>query len=199
MADTYQSYSHLCDHEQEDVDFRVVVVERGSPAVLAPHGGGIEPGTSEIAREVAGDDLSLYLFEGLKLDGNAVLHITSHRFEEPRCIALVERAESAVAIHGCQDRPGSASVVFVGGGDEELRGQLIDQLTRAGFPAEVDTTLSGTHGENVCNRAKRQGAQLEITEGARLKMFRSLKRDGRNQKHGPFFLFCEALRSVVSS
>ncbi len=35
-------------------------------AVMAPHGGGIEPGTSEIANRVAGDEHAYYSFEGLK-------------------------------------------------------------------------------------------------------------------------------------
>jgi phage replication-related protein YjqB (UPF0714/DUF867 family) len=44
-------------------------------AILAPHGGGIEPGTSELAEAVAGEGLSFYAFEGLKRSGNAVLHV----------------------------------------------------------------------------------------------------------------------------
>jgi phage replication-related protein YjqB (UPF0714/DUF867 family) len=52
-------------------------------AVIAPHGGGIEPGTSELATAIAGDDFSLYLFEGLKSAGNGELHITSTNFDEP--------------------------------------------------------------------------------------------------------------------
>ncbi len=64
--DTYSSYVELSAAELEGVDYRVLAQSRSTIVVLAPHGGGIEPGTSEIAWEVAGGEFSLYLFEGLK-------------------------------------------------------------------------------------------------------------------------------------
>ena len=137
MADKYESFTELCSAETEGDDFEVVLFDLGPLVVLAPHGGGIEPGTSEIATEVAGEDLSLYVFEGLKSRGNVDLHITSHRFDEPRCLSLLENAESALAIHGCVDRSASDSIVFVGGSDTRLRTALVEELGRAGFPAEV--------------------------------------------------------------
>jgi phage replication-related protein YjqB (UPF0714/DUF867 family) len=42
---------------------------------VAPHGGAIEPGTSEVAKQVADNDLSLFIFEGIKPKGNKRLHI----------------------------------------------------------------------------------------------------------------------------
>jgi len=195
MADKYESFTELSSAETEGDDFEVVLFDRGPLVVLAPHGGGIEPGTSEIATEVAGEDLSLYIFEGLKSRGNVDLHITSHRFDEPRCRSLMENAESALAVHGCVDRSASDSVVFVGGSDTRLRSALVEELSRAGFPAEVDTMLSGEHLSNVCNRARDGGAQLEITERARLEMFRSLRRAGRRDPQSPFWDFCTAARA----
>jgi phage replication-related protein YjqB (UPF0714/DUF867 family) len=67
---------------------------------MAPHGGKIEPGTAEIAEAVAGDDYSFYCFEGIKADGNGVLHIRSHLFAEPRAMEAVESAEIVVTVHG---------------------------------------------------------------------------------------------------
>ena len=172
MADKYESFTELSSAETEGDDFEVVLFDRGPLVVLAPHGGGIEPGTSEIATEVAGEDLSLYIFEGLKSRGNVDLHITGHRFDEQRCLSLMENAESALAVHGCVDRSASDSVVFVGGSDTRLRSALVEELSRAGFPAEVDTMLSGEHLSNVCNRARhatlRDGRSRQPREGHRL-------------------------------
>lgn len=52
-------------------------VARGPRSRSAPHGGGIEPGTSEIADAIGGERGSFYTFGGLKSSGTADLHITS--------------------------------------------------------------------------------------------------------------------------
>ncbi len=57
--------------------------------VMAPHGGGIEPGTGDIADGVAGQHHSFYCFKGIKKQGNRALHITSNRFDEPLAMAMV--------------------------------------------------------------------------------------------------------------
>jgi hypothetical protein len=65
--DWYECFSQMEQKEREGIDFRRLVIDRGSAiAVLAPHGGEIEPHTSTIARAIASDTLSLYLFEGLR-------------------------------------------------------------------------------------------------------------------------------------
>ena len=44
---------------------------RGSlVAIIAPHGGKIEPGTSEIVRSIAAEDYNFCAFEGIKPAGN---------------------------------------------------------------------------------------------------------------------------------
>jgi poly-gamma-glutamate hydrolase-like protein len=67
---------------------------RNFAALVAPHGGGIEPGTSELADAIAASDLSFYTFEGLKPSGNTDLHITSTRFDEPMCLTLLASSTS---------------------------------------------------------------------------------------------------------
>lgn len=65
--DWYECFSQLERKEREGIDFRRLAVDRASAiAVVAPHGGEIEPHTSIIARTIAGQTLSLYLFEGLR-------------------------------------------------------------------------------------------------------------------------------------
>ena len=64
----YSSYAELARHEVQGRDYRIRVDRRAHSPVLivAPHGGMIEVGTSEIADSVAGADYSLFSFEGLK-------------------------------------------------------------------------------------------------------------------------------------
>ena len=78
----------------EGRDYRVTAVRRGSGiAVIAPHGGRIERGTSEVARAIAGEDLDLYLFEGCLPSLNfETLHLTSRHFDEPRALGLIAAA-----------------------------------------------------------------------------------------------------------
>jgi hypothetical protein len=98
--DRYRSYGELAAAHREGIDFRVQVVQRGSGvAIIAPHGGRIERGTSEIARAIAGEDFDLYLFEGCLPSRNfETLHLTSHHFDEPRCLSMISGCHTVVAI-----------------------------------------------------------------------------------------------------
>ncbi|HXX34920.1 MAG TPA: poly-gamma-glutamate hydrolase family protein, partial [Thermodesulfobacteriota bacterium] len=102
---SYTSFGTLADREVEGQDYRIRLDIR-DPRVLimAPHGGKIEPATTEVAEAIAGMDFSFYGFEGLKADGNGVLHIESHLFDEPRALRAVEKADIIVTVHGQLDR-----------------------------------------------------------------------------------------------
>ena len=80
--------------------------------------------------ELAGNDYSFYAFEGMKVSRNRTLHVTSTRFDEPRCVALVTDSESAVAIHG-EESPGQT--VFVGGRDQATLKRVRASLEERGF------------------------------------------------------------------
>jgi phage replication-related protein YjqB (UPF0714/DUF867 family) len=56
MAGKYSNYAELAAAEKEGIDFDVVVAKRDPSrvAVIAPHGGGIEPRTGSIAKENRG-------------------------------------------------------------------------------------------------------------------------------------------------
>jgi phage replication-related protein YjqB (UPF0714/DUF867 family) len=165
----YASFAELKRHEALGRDFRVVQVDRpGSCAVvIAPHGGMIEAGTSEIAGLVAGADHSLFCFEGLKPYGeNRDLHITSHRFDHSDCVALVARHEIVLSVHGCMGE----SRIFIGGLDNEFGERLSRRIADAGFDAVSDGhNYPGRHPLNICNRGcLGRGAQLEITYDLRM-------------------------------
>lgn len=164
----YSDFGELSRNEQEGVDFNICVVRRGSPvAIIAPHGGKIESGTSEIAAAIAGERYCLYCFDGLKPRGNRPLHIPSTKFDEPKCMELISTCDIVVSVHGLK---GKHEAIDVGGLDNELRDAICRNLNSAGFEAKI--VRSGSHAgvsqRNICNRGRlRAGAQLEITKGLR--------------------------------
>ena len=169
MADQYSNFADLAAHERLGTDYRILVHDCGSMiAVIAPHGGRIEPGTSEIAGAVAGNDLSLYSFEGIRRGrAHGELHITSPRFDEPQALGLVAAVETAIAIHGRADTKDPA--VWVGGRDLGLGDTLITCLNAAGCLARRCVgRLAGTDPTNICNRtASGAGVQLELPRSLR--------------------------------
>ena len=112
MVDKYPNYEELSRHEKKGIDYRIRCTSNSDITIIAPHGGGIEPGTTKIAKAIAGSKHSFYTFEGIKPTGNRVLHITSTNFNEPIALGVVQKASKVVAIHGCR------------GDSEEIVGRL---------------------------------------------------------------------------
>jgi phage replication-related protein YjqB (UPF0714/DUF867 family) len=169
MVDRYPDFAALAAGEHEGHDYRLVVEDRHTDvAVIAPHGGWIEPATSDLARATAGDDYSLYCFEGLRpRRPHGDLHITSERFDEPLGRKLVRSSAIVVAIHG---RAGTADeVTWLGGLDDPLVALLREALNGVGFASLVATgNLAGRAPGNICNDGmRRMGAQLELPRGLR--------------------------------
>jgi phage replication-related protein YjqB (UPF0714/DUF867 family) len=199
MPDKYESFSELARSAVEGRDYRIRMRERvrGATSVIAIHGGGIEPGTSEVAEAIAADDLSFYAFEGIKAAGNGDLHITSHRFSEPQCITLVTASSRVISIHG-EDSDGQ--VTFLGGKDRKTLQALRKSLTGAGFTVEIHQRhdLQGLDAENICNRGENGcGIQLELSYGLRRSFFKSLSRSGRRVKTAIFDRFVTSVRAIL--
>ncbi len=197
MKSWYKSFAELSAVEKEGLAFRRQVKNRRTDwVVIAPHGGGIEPGTTEIAGAIAGWSLSLYTFDGIRQSGNDLLHITSTLFDEPRGLALVRESEHVLAIHGCE---GWEQQVYVGGLELTTGDQLIAALQRSGFSAMRATTqFHGTQPENICNRGRSgRGVQLEISDGLRRSMFKGLDRNGRKETRPLFRTFVKAVSDVI--
>jgi len=196
--DRYENYDDLKRHEIKGEDYEILSRKGDSRiAVIAPHGGGIEPGTVDIADLLAGAEHTFYAFKGIKKIGNAVLHISSTKFDEPEGIAIAENAEIVVSIHGCN---GKDDRVFIGGRNQNLKGKICYELKNAGFNSEVTAKegLHGKHPENICNRClSGEGVQLEITRGLREKMFDNLGRRSSRKRNKLLFKFVETLREVL--
>ena len=168
MTSPYRSFNELRSRESEGEDYRVRFHRRdGRVLIMAPHGGKIEPMTSEIAEAIAGENYSLYSFEGLKGDGNGVLHIESHLFDEPRALQAIEKAEMVVTVHGQLNH--KEEFIMVGGLYVDLRSEIRRQLEGAGFRTRPPTEgLQGIDPDNICNRGRwKGGVQLEISRKVR--------------------------------
>jgi phage replication-related protein YjqB (UPF0714/DUF867 family) len=194
----YANYEDLQQHEREGEDYVLIFREDNSRiAIFAPHGGGIEPGTVEIADGVAGAEHNFYAFKGIKKKGNAVLHITSNRFDEPEGVRIAKNADVVVAIHGYH---GDEDKVYIGGRNRDLKSRILHILNKAGFHAEISTKtgLRGQHPENICNRCRTgEGVQLEISRGLREKMFDNLDRRSWRKRTRLFFKFVDTLKEAL--
>ena len=108
--DRYLNFNDLAANEE---DYFIELEDRGSSVtVVAPHGGEIEPHSADIARLICADDYNLFCFIGIKSSNNRDLHITSHRFDHPGALALVQRSAIVIAVHGCIRKD---CVVLLGG------------------------------------------------------------------------------------
>ncbi len=198
MVDIYQSFRELASGQREAIDFRIDFRKKDSRfAIIAPHGGKIERGTSRIADAIAGDDYAYYCFEGLKPKSHT-LHISSNRFDEPHALSIVNRVDIVITIHGAY---GKAPYVYLGGLHEELKYALILKLNEGGFAADNDPspTRQGKRFSNICNRGRcRKGVQIEMTQGLRKSLFDQSDHDKSIWKqNGNFDHFVNTIRSVL--
>jgi phage replication-related protein YjqB (UPF0714/DUF867 family) len=170
----YRSFNHLAANETEGVDYQIRYrIGSSKYAIVAIHGGSIEPGTTEIADAVAGSRHSFYTFSGIKKSGNANLHITSHLFDEPKVSELVKGVSIVLSIHGCWE---SDSIVFIGGRHNQLSRQLSTALEKTGFKVEKSKRYPGVSPYNICNRGHlAKGVQIEISAGLRRLFFGDLQ------------------------
>ncbi|MCA9800689.1 MAG: poly-gamma-glutamate hydrolase family protein [Cyanobacteria bacterium HKST-UBA02] len=164
MADKFQSLRQLRRSLEEGRDFRITCIDRGSQiTVLAPHGGFIEPGTSAIARGIAGDDFNLYDFQGLVREKPYELHVTSTRFRDPALTRLIKKSRLTLSVHGMGkvDRWS----VWLGGLDCSTRILVMSALSLKGFRINPNPPkYKGEHRQNVVNLNGRGGVQLELPE-----------------------------------
>ena len=204
MGDLYSSYSELAAAETEGTDYLRTsrTVPGATWAAIAVHGGGIEPGSGEVADAVAADRMVFYEFDGIKPTGNTDLHITSTLFDEPICVDLVARSRRTLSFHGYAGTAGVAETA-IGGLDADLRDRVADALTAAGFTVvAAPVEISGAEPANICNEnASGAGVQLELSEAQRAAFFPNgdLSRTSRDseQRTQAFHDYVAAVQSVA--
>ncbi|WP_145653106.1 poly-gamma-glutamate hydrolase family protein [Bacillus paralicheniformis] len=197
-ADKYSSFEEL-ERNEDPASYRMTEKDAKVPMlIMAIHGGGIEPGTSEIANEVS-KNYSLYLFEGLKSSGNRDLHITSTRFDEPAALAITASHQYVMSLHGyySEDR-----AIKVGGTDRVKIRILVDELNRSGFAAEMlatDDKYAGTHPNNIANKSlSGLSIQLEMSTGFRQSLFdRFTLKDRAATQNETFYRFTKLLTDFI--
>ncbi len=196
--DKYRNFTELLSVEKEGIDYIIEWKNRNTKwCIIAPHGGGIEPATSEIVSAVAGINYSYYIFGGIKKSKNSNLHITSEFFDEKGASEILQSAEYAITLHGCA---GYDNKILVGGLDLDNREKLTLLLTNAGFDADNNPPdeLSGVKPDNICNRClSGNGVQLELDISVRKSMFRGLDRKGRKMPLPPFYKFVSVIKGFI--
>ena len=190
MADKFKTFAELARHARDGVHWRVTSRQRPSRIlVAAPHAGRAEPHTGTIAKAVAGATHSLYLFETL----SAGLHVTSHRFQEPRGIAQARQHSRVLTVHGCDNERSTSIDVFVGGLDVGLRDAVILELRQAGFDVALDRRTPGKATTNICNLGSSgAGVQLEISRRLRNRL-------GKDKNGKLLRKFARSVRCAVES
>ena len=190
---SYPNFSALKAHETEHLDYRIRWRHgRSVIAVMAPHGGGMEPGTTEIADALAGHDHAFYSFDGLKARGNRKLHITSRSFDEPVGLQIARKAQTILTIHGCGTKE---EIIFIGGLHGALKARLERKIKSAGISIQDHPRYPGKHPENLCNRGRSgMGVQLEVSLGLRRRLFHDLTRLERKGRTPDFDRLLSALQ-----
>lgn len=174
--------------------------------ILAPHGGGIERGTSELCLAVAGYHpanlpqvppagvtYDYWMFEGIRETGNAALHVTSTGCDDGVAISLCAGSLNGLSVHGFDPEPGfpqDEQIVLVGGANLPLKELLLAGLRDADIKALSAGTGGELDGDDPCNIVNRTllvgdpprplgGAQLELSTPLRDAMFTENTRSRR--------------------
>ncbi|GEK60286.1 hypothetical protein CHL76_16315 [Marinococcus halophilus] len=198
----YADYAELQASELEgrDYEIRVLPGKNNSLAALAPHGGAIEAGTSELVEELhCSYYFSGYDFRAKKRTDNRTLHLRSTHFDEPRALCFAAEALFTVTLHGYRDQE---EKTYIGGLDTFTAGFIGAELTAAGFKVDFEppSAIKGKYSGNICNKNGRtQGVQLEISSAQRRAFF--VNNDFRSANRGnrlpAFYAYAEAIGKAM--
>ena len=202
MNDKYNSMSELEAKTTENNDWEIVTRNLGSQVIIAAiHGGGIEPGTTEIAALTAKKgEYDYFSFKGTKSKGNEDLHVTSRNYDQSVLIEMIKNKTNAVAIHGCD---GDGNIIYIGGKDQKLIHEMTKQFEQLNINVEQEPEhISGAHDDNIINCCKTgAGVQLELTPDLRKMCFNNQKynKKSREDKHNWSQFMDEFTTAIVKS
>ncbi|MFD7835583.1 poly-gamma-glutamate hydrolase family protein [Streptomyces sp. NPDC059761] len=201
MADLYGTYAALASARQIGVDYRLLRrIPPGSRLChIAIHGGGIEPGTTEIADYLAASVSRFYSFDAMQPSNNGDLHITATNFDEPQALALVAASDFVISWHGAD---GTDPVTYLGGLDTDTGSRIRAALEQAGFTVMAPPSgIEGSAPTNICNRGSRSmGVQMELTRALRESFFEDFSRGGRESgpRTGAFYTYMTAVQTALN-
>lgn len=202
MTDKYNSMSELEAKTTENNDWEIVTRNLGSQVIItAIHGGGIEPGTTEIADLTAQKgEYDYFSFKGTKSKGNEDLHVTFRNYDQSVLMEMIKNKTNAVAIHGCD---GDGNIIYIGGKDQKLIHEMTKQFEQLNINVEqAPEHISGAHDDNIINCCKTgAGVQLELTLGLRKMCFNNQKynKKSREDKHNWSQFMDEFTTAIVKS
>jgi phage replication-related protein YjqB (UPF0714/DUF867 family) len=171
----YSSLDELKANEAENVDWRKSFQQRHSwLVVVAPHGNQIEPKTEIIAAEIAGQEHSLFVFEGLRGSepNRKSLHVRSERYIDADLQHLQNGALVTISIHGAKNREeGPSELTHIGGRNAQLGKLIWKALEGADFEVVGGIGhLAGQDPNNFVNRTAAAGVQFEISRALRQRL-----------------------------
>lgn len=187
--DKYKSLAALRLEEPSTAYSQLVVDRQSWLTVVAPHGGTIEPSTDIIAKDIAGNTYNLFVFCGLRTNGEE-LHVTSHLFRDSELERLQGISNTTLSVHG---KSGTERLTLVGGLNRRLRQSVVHSLREAGFNAKsAYFPYAAENPENFVNLTSRRGVQLEITMAERIYLC------GEGRKNGDYERYTNAVRRVLN-
>jgi phage replication-related protein YjqB (UPF0714/DUF867 family) len=201
MADLYANYAALAAARQLGVDYRLLVrTPPGSRlAHIAIHGGGIEPGTTEIADYLAGSASRFYSFDSMLADGVTDLSLMATHFDEPQALNLVAAADYVISWHSAS---GTDPVTYVGGVDTDTAERIKAALTQAGFTVtSTSAELNSTDPANIANKGARlMGVTLELSTALVQSFFTDFTRTGRDSgaRTTVFYAYMTAIQTALN-
>ncbi|MFW0760975.1 poly-gamma-glutamate hydrolase family protein [Staphylococcus cohnii] len=171
--DYYKSMTELYNDTKEGIDWKKDTRDVGkSVLIVAPHGGNIEQGTSELTKLVANNgDFDYFSFEAIRPSNNTQLHVTSTNYDDATLHDMIQDRTATISIHGAQ---GEEQLVYLGGYQSPLRDAIQSQLEHKGFVVKIPPEyLGGLSNANFINKVEEStGVQLELTTALRKAFFK---------------------------
>lgn len=155
IADHYNSMSELLNHTQQGVDWTKESSDNHSRVlIMAPHGGNIERGTTELTKLIAAKgNYDYYTFNGLKKLNSNELHVTSTNYDDPDLINRNYYKDVSVTVHGVRAQKGILeNTVCIGGLDYNLRNFIKTELVGHQFNVQdASGYIAGVTSNNIAN------------------------------------------------
>ncbi|QKW67560.1 poly-gamma-glutamate hydrolase family protein [Staphylococcus hominis] len=170
MTDLYNSMIEL---QYKENDWSIEMnTNKSNILSFAPHGGGIEAGSSELALLISQKlDCNYFTFKGKLPTNNSKLHVTSTRYDNPELLNLMREVDYSISIHGYADNEYARTLI--GGSDEKLKEIIKCHLRSHGFDVQnAPNHLAGSKPNNITNKTKKGlGVQLELSTKQRKSFF----------------------------
>ncbi|MFJ1815553.1 poly-gamma-glutamate hydrolase family protein, partial [Staphylococcus saprophyticus] len=201
--DYYKSMTELYKDTTEGIDWKKDTRNVGkSVLIVAPHGGNIEQGTSELTKLVANNgDFDYFSFEAIRPSNNTQLHVTSTNYDDATLHEMIQDRTATISIHGAQ---GEEQLVYLGGYQSPLRDAIQSQLELKGFVVKIPPEyLGGLSNANFINKVEEStGVQLELTTALRKAFFKDEDTSTASRKKienwtTTMYDFAEALNGAI--